>query len=218
MKKRTLIIIFTMISNFSKGQDLNGKWILKDIDSGNGKKGYPGFQLIEIKNDSVDFYTDFSLIHKAATLKMENGEFINKNNKITSKYKIINENHLKMFVKGKSNGKDALFDCDFYRLEPTITTLKKEDIEKLTFVLIENGRERELEFNKELWSKERLEILKQQEGEKKIIEQIDSTFFISIYFNGKRDISLPIKEISTDILKLYAVPTGPMEMTAYRKQ
>ena len=53
-----------MISNLSNGQALNGKWILKDVDSGNGKKGYPGFQLMEIKDKNVDIYTDFKLKKK----------------------------------------------------------------------------------------------------------------------------------------------------------
>jgi hypothetical protein len=51
-----------------------------------------------------------------------------------------------------------------------------------------------------------------------MIEQIDSTFFISMFTNGKRDGSIPIKEVSTKLLKLYAIPTGPMEMIAYRKK
>ena len=207
-----------MISNSVIGQNLNGKWILKDVDSGNGKKGYPGFQLMEIKNDTVDFYTDFSLSEKATTLKMENGDFLNNNNEKTSKYKIVDENHIKWFIDGKSNDKDAVFECDFYRLEPTITKLKKEDIEKLTFVLTENGRKSEFEFNKELWDKETLELFKRKEGEKKLIEKIDSTFFVSMYYDGKRNGSIPIKEVTSEFLKLYAIPTGPMEMIAYRKE
>ncbi|MBD3660783.1 MAG: hypothetical protein HUJ11_01070, partial [Arenibacter algicola] len=95
---------------------------------------------------------------------------------------------------------------------------KKEEIEKLTFVILENERESEFVFNKELWDQERLERHNRKEGEKKLIEQIDSTFFISMYSNGKRDGSIPIKEVSTEILKLYAIPTGPMEMIAYRKE
>lgn len=218
MRKTTIIILLTMISNSVIGQNLNGKWILKDVDSGNGKKGYPGFQLMEIKNDTVDIYTDFSLKEKATTLKMSNGDFLNLNNEKTSKYEIVNENHIKWFINGKSNDKDAVFECDFYRLEPTITTLKKEDIEKLTFVLTENGRESEFEFNKELWDKETLELFKRKEGEKKIIEKIDSTFFVSMYYDGKRNGSIPIKEVTSEFLKLYLIPTGPMEMIAYRKK
>ncbi|UNY99183.1 hypothetical protein MQE36_02265 [Zhouia spongiae] len=207
-----------MISNSVIGQNLNGKWILKDVDSGNGKKGYPGFQLMEINNDSVYIYTDFSLKKKATTLKMDNGDFLNNNNEKISKYEIVNENHIKWFIDGKSNDKDTVFECDFYRLEPTITTLKKEDIEKMTFVLTENERESKFEFNKELWNKESLKLFKRKEGEKKMIEQIDSTYFVSIYFNGKRNVSIPIKEVTPEFLKLYAIPTGPMEMIAYRKE
>nr|WP_321222906.1 hypothetical protein [uncultured Psychroserpens sp.] len=197
---------------------MNGKWILKDVNSGNEKKGYPGFQLLEISNDNVDVYTDFTLKEKATTLKMDNGNFLNHNNEKTSKYEIVSETHIKWFIEGKSNDKDAIFECDFYRLEPTITTLKKEDIEKMTFVLTENGRESEFEFNKELWDKERLEQFKRKEGEKKMIEQIDSTFFVSMYLNGKRNGSIPIKEVTSEFLKLYLIPTVPMEKIAYRKE
>ncbi|WP_178988209.1 hypothetical protein [Winogradskyella schleiferi] len=96
--------------------------------------------------------------------------------------------------------------------------LKKEDIEKMTFVLTENGRETKFEFNKELWDKETLERMKRKEGKKKMIEQIDSTLFIISYFDGKRHSSIPIKEVTTKLITMYAIPTGPMEMTAYRKE
>ena len=125
MRKTTIFILLTLIFNSVIGQNMNGKYILKDVDSGNEKKGYPGFQLLEINNDNVDIYTDFSLKEKATTLKMDNGDFLNSNNKKTSKYEIVNEDHIKWFINGKSNDKDAVFECDFYRLEPTITTLKK---------------------------------------------------------------------------------------------
>ena len=207
-----------MIFNSVNGQNLNGKWILKDIDSGNDKKGYPGFQLLEVKDSIAEFYTNFSLEKQAPSLKVLENEILTSNNEKFAKYKVVNDNHLKLFVDGKANRKDAIFECDFYRLEPTITTLKKENIEKLTFVIIENERESEFVFNKELWDKERLELFKRKEGEKKMIEQIDSTFFISMYSNGKRDVSIPIKEVTTEFLKLYAIPTGPMGMIAYRKE
>ena len=207
-----------MIHNSVNGQNLIGKWILKDIDSGNGKKGYPGFKLLEINDSILKFHTDFSLEKQAANLKISENEILTSASKKFAKYKMINNNHLKLLINGKTNDKDVLFECDFYRLEPTITTLKKEDIEKLTFVLTENGRESYFVFNKELWDKEHLRMFKRKEGEKKMIEQIDSTFFVSMYFDGKRDGSIPIKEVTTEFLKLYAIPTGPMQMTAYRKE
>lgn len=194
-----------MISGSLIGQNLNGKWILKEVNSGNGKKGYPGFQLLEICNNNVDIYRDFSLHEKATSLKIDNGDFLNSKNEKISRYEIVDEHHLKWYVDGKSNGKDAVFECDFYRLEPTITTLEKEDIEKLTFLLKENGSVSEFEFNED-------------QSEKKMIEKIDSTLFVSMYFNGKRNISIPIKEVTNEFLKLYAVPTGPMEIILYRKK
>jgi len=218
MRKATIFILLTTIFNSVNGQDLNGKWILKEIDSGNDKKGYPGFQMLEIKDSIVEFYTDFSLKKQVSSLKVLENEILTSKNGKFAKYQIVSDNHLKLFIDGKSNGKDAVFECDFYRLEPTITTLKKEEIEKLTFVLTENGRESEFEFNKELWDKETLELFKRKEGEKKIIEKIDSTFFVSMYYDGKRNGSIPIKEVTSEFLKLYAIPTGPMEMIAYRKE
>jgi hypothetical protein len=218
MRAGTLFIFLTMIFNSVNGQDLNGKWILKEIDSGNEKKGYPGFQLLEINDSIAEFYTEFSLEKQAPNLKVLEDKILTSKNGKFANYKVVSENHLKLFIDGKANGKDAVFECDFYRLEPTITTLKKADIEKMTFVLTENGRESEFEFNKELWDKERLERFKRKEGEKKMIEQIDSTFFVTMYFNGKRNSSIPIREVTSEFLKLYLIPTGPMEMIAYRKE
>jgi len=51
-----------------------------------------------------------------------------------------------------------------------------------------------------------------------MIEQIDSTLFIISYFDGKRSSSIPIKEVTPELITMYAIPTGPMEMTAYRKK
>ena len=129
-------------------------------------------------------------------------------------YKMISDNHLKLFIDGKSNGKDAVFECDFYKLKPTITTLKKEDIEKVTYVHTDAGRETEFIFNKELWDEENLKLFKRKEGEKKLI----LLFFVSMYYGGKRGSSIPIKEVTSKILKLYAVPNGPMELIAYCKK
>ena len=207
-----------MISNSSNGQALNGKWILKDVDSGNGKKGYPGFQLMEIKDKNVNIYTDFKLKKKVTSFIIDDNNFLNSNNEVDSSFKIINKNHFKWFVNGMANEKETIFEFDFYRLQPTITTLVKEEIEKMTFSLIENGRETSLEFNKDLMDKELIKALKIKEGEKKVIEMIDSTLFVSMFWNGERTGSIPIKEVTSDFLKLYAVPTGPMEMIAYRKK
>ena len=218
MRAGILFIFLTIIFNSVNGQNLNGKWLLKEVDTGNNKKGYPGFQLLEIKDSIVKFYTDFSLEKTMMNLKVLDNQFVTTEKKKFAEYKVVNEKHLKLFIDGKSNDEDAVFECDFYRLEPTITTLKIEDIEELNFVIVENERETEFIFNKELWDKETLELFKRKEGEKKIIEKIDSTFFVSMYYDGKRNGSIPIKEVTTELLKLYAIPTGPMEMTAYRKK
>jgi len=217
MNKTTLLLIsLTLSFNSVSGQLLNGKWVLKDVYSENDKKGYPGFQLLEITDSTARFYTDFSLQIQADDLKVLEAEIVTSKNVKFAKYKMVNNNHLKLFIDGKANEKDTVFEFDFYKLQPTITTLRKEDIENLTFVLIENERKTEFVFNKELWDEMRLKKFNVKEGEKKMIEQIDLTFFVSMYYNGKRRSSIPIKEVTTELLKLYAIPTGPMEMIAYR--
>ncbi|WP_282122670.1 hypothetical protein [Algibacter mikhailovii] len=135
--------------------------------SENDKKGYPGFQMLEIKDTIAEFYTDFSLENQAIGLKVLEDKILTSKNVKFANYKVVSENHLKLFVDGKANGKDAVFECDFYRLKPTITTLKKENIEKMIFIRTENGQESEFEFNKEIWDKETLELFKKKEGEKK---------------------------------------------------
>ena len=207
-----------MILNSVNGQDLNGKWLLKDIDSGNGHKGSPGFQMLVIKESTAEFFTDFTLVKKGPVLKLKQDKIMTEKNGKFAGYKVVDINHLKLFMDGKANDKDAVFECDFFRLKPTITTLKKEEIEKLTFLMKENGRESELNFNKEMWDEEMLKMFKRKEGDKRIIEQIDSTYFVSWYHNGQRSVSIPIKEVTTEFLTLYAIPSGPIELIARRKK
>jgi hypothetical protein len=208
-----------MILNSVNKQNLNGKWLLKDVDSGNGQKGYPGFQLLEIKDSSAEFYTNFSLESQTPTLQVSEEKILTNKNGKFAEYKIVDENHLKLFVNGKSNDKKAIFECDFYRLVPTITTLNKGEIKKLTFILTKNEKVKtKFSFNKELITEEILNTLKKKEGQKMQIEQIDSTFFVSNYFYGKRETSFPIMEVTNDFLKLYPVPTKTDQLIAYRKE
>ncbi|MEM6516740.1 MAG: hypothetical protein AAF688_11205 [Bacteroidota bacterium] len=174
--------------------------------------------MLEIKDSIAEFYTDFSLKKQTQSLKVSDNKILTFKNQKFAEYKLVDDRHLKLFIDGKANDKDAIFECDFFRLEPTITNLKKEDIEKMTFVMTENGRDSEFQFNTELWDKDLLKRFIRKEGEKKMIEQIDSTLFVSMYSQGKRTGSIPIKEVTAEFLKLYAIPTGPMELIAYRKE
>ena len=196
---------------------MNGKWILKDLHPGDNQKGYPGFQLLEINSSTAYFYTDFSL-KTAPPLQVLEEELRTSTNRIFASYKVVDKNHLKLFIDGRANDKKAVFECDFCRLIPTITSLTKEDIEQMIFILVQNGSKSELTFNKELWSTEDLKLFKREEGEENRIEQIDSTLFVSFKSNGKRVGYLPIKEVTTEFLKLYAIPTIATELIAYRKK
>lgn len=197
--------------------NLSGKWVLKDFDSGNVKKGYSGFQLLEINGSTAEFYIGFSLDKKSSNLKVLSNKIVTSENVDFAAYELVNINMIRLFINSKSNGETAVFACDFYRLEPTYTDLKKEEIVKMTFLWPDIKRESLLIFNNELLDKETLAIMNQKKGINNILEQIDSTFFVSIYCNGKRTYSIPIKEVNNEFLKLYAIPTGPMEIIAYRK-
>jgi hypothetical protein len=120
---------------------------------------------------------------------------------------------------GKSNDKDVVFECNFNRLIPTITSLTKEKIEKLFFLIFENNEVKaEFSFNNERMKEETLMLLNRKEGHKMQIEQIDATFFITNYLTGIRSGSFTIKEVTTELIKLYNIPTEPTEITEYRKQ
>ncbi|MCX2680038.1 hypothetical protein OOZ15_08825 [Galbibacter sp. EGI 63066] len=220
MKKILSLILLTLILNSINGQNLSGKWLLKDINIGTESvEAYPGFQLLIIDNIKADLYTDFSLSEKTLGLKIVDSQIITELNKKYGDYKLIDNNHLKLFINGKSNGKDTVFEFDFYRLLPTKTELKKKEIEKLTYIFKEDEKTNiEFKFNKELMKVETLKLLNKKEGHKMMIEQIDSTFFVSNYYSGKREASFPIKEVTAEFIKLYAIPTGPMELIAYRKK
>ena len=160
MRNSLFLIIFTMNSRFINSQIPKGKWILKDISSENLNPGYPGFQLLEVKDSTANFHTDFSLKNNNINLKVLSDRLVTLNHVEFAKYKTIDNNLLEIFVKGKSNNIDVIFKSKFYKIEPTITVLEIEDIEKIKYIFHENGRDKELIFNKELTDKLYLSLLK----------------------------------------------------------
>ncbi|GAB1858669.1 hypothetical protein MHTCC0001_35090 [Flavobacteriaceae bacterium MHTCC 0001] len=218
ISRLVFLILSILFLNPVYGQDLTGKWLLKDIDFGKGKS-YGGFQLIEIEGNIVNLFIDFSLSEKFQELKLKSKVLFTMNGSKYADYKVVDKNNLRLFVKGKHNDhKDIIIKYNFYRLLPTITILKKNEIEKLSFVLKDNNIESEIVFNEEFLDSETLKIIGLIEGRKMLIEQIDHTFFISVYYSGKRECSIPIKEVTTDFLKLYALPNElPENVTYIRK-
>jgi len=218
MKNVKLIIAIIMISSPVFSQNLDGKWLLRSMSYGSGKKSFPGFHLIEIKDKKVVFHTDFSLKKDKAALIFGEGKFLIVTKEIANKFDIVNKNQIKVYIEGTANGKEVIFESNYYRLLPTKTNLNKEEIEKIVYVLEIENKQVEFVFNKELMSEEYLTLLKIEEGEKKRIEQIDSTMFISLFSTGTREVSLPIKEITKDTIILYPFfPLLKEEIRGYRK-
>ena len=53
---------------------------------------------------------------------------------------------------------------------------------------------------------------------KRMIEKIDSTFFMTMYSKGRRNVSIPIKEVTKDSLILHMIPTSSIEIKAFTKR
>lgn len=196
---------------------MTGKWILKDIDSGKAEKGYSGFQLLEIDGSKAEFTIGFPALQRVSNLTIVENQIWTVENEVFARYEMVDESHLILFVEGKSNGIQTVFECHFYKLLPTITTLEKEEIEQLTFEIKSDDRKSELKFNQELWNKDSLKLFGKSKGEKRTIEQIDATFFVGIHYHQTIVALIPIKEVTTKFIKLYAIPTIPKEMIFYRK-
>ncbi len=200
-----------------KNKNLQGKWLIRDISHNNGKKGFPGFQLIEIEEEKVIFHRDFSLKNPELQLKLGNLSFLNSKDEIAHEFTVVNENQIIIYFEGTSNDIEVTFECNFDRLVPTITPLKIEEIESFVYKIKVENSEEEFIFNKELSNQETLELQKIKEGKKYRIEQIDQTLFISSYYNSKREVSYPIKEVTEKLIKLYPFPMLGKEFVGYRK-
>ena len=159
-------------------------------------------EFIEFENNQI--------IHFDLDKKAENklSKKVNKwNEKLSeSKYKFVNDNRIRIFRMGKTHTvisetktitKNTEFATDYERIKPTKTELTTKKINKLEFKAEWNGEKFPIIFNKNLDSKTIKEINKRlnNEGQKLLLENLQGTYFVSVYNNGERISLIGIKEV-----------------------
>ncbi len=200
------------------GQDLNGKWLLKQMGVGKMKKT-PFQHLLDIENENAILYMDLVPSENQLELKFKNNSLFLTDDKKYADFKVQDENNLSLMVEGNINDKKGIIEMDFIRLFPTITDLTIEEIESFTYEGQENEKTRlKFEFNKEMMDLETVKQLGHKEGQKMKIEKIDFTLFLAIYAFGKKSVSLPIKEVNSNFIRIYGVPTETGEVIATRTE
>lgn len=111
---------------------------------------------------------------------------------------------------------DTELSTDYERIEPTKTELESRKIETLEFIAQWNKEKIPLTFNKILDSQIIQELNKRMKknGQKLVLENLQGTYFASIYDNGKRKTLIGIKEIDNNKAILFGFPEKPYEITA----
>jgi hypothetical protein len=200
------------------GQDLNGKWLLKQMGVGKMKKT-PVQHLLNIENENAILYMDLVPSENQLELIFKTNSLFLRNDEKYADFKIHNKNNLSLMVEGNVNDKKGIIEMDFIRLFPTTTDLTIDEIETFTYEVKENEKAKsKFEFNKEMMDMETVIQLGHKEGQKMKIERMDSTLFLAIYIFGKKGALLPIKKITPDFIKLYGIPNDTGEITATRSE
>jgi len=191
----------------SSAQDLDGKWLIT-------KEGdtyiVPENLIMEINSDSMKIFS-FDELKSSIPIKIKKDKIII-NQKQIDLVEFINKNRITIKSQGKVNDKDSLIATEYVRLIETKTKLSSEEIQNLSFNFNWNDERLKVLFNKELGNPQIMKNMEKDELTKILLEKIDSTYFISIYESGKREIVLPIKEVSNDRMILYGTPRKPYEI------
>ncbi|WP_299680657.1 hypothetical protein [uncultured Tenacibaculum sp.] len=197
-------------------KDLNGTWL--KIKTGDD---YCRPEFIEFTNDQIiHFELELKRENELSKVQTEWSEKLSE-----SKYEFVNDNRIRIFRKGKtltilseteSKTEDTEFATDYERIEPTKTELESKKIEKLEFKAHWNNEKIPLTFNKILDSPVIQELNKRvkRNGRKLILENLQGTYFASIFENDERETLIGIKEIDEQKAILFGFPEEPYEIKA----
>jgi len=197
-------------------KNLNGTWL--KIKTG-GDYCQPEF--IEFSDDQI---IHFELVLKSGNeLSKVRTEWSEKLSE--SKYEFINDNRIRIFRMGKTHTvlseteskiEDTEFATDYERIEPTKTELESEIIKTLEFKAEWNKEKIPLKFNTILDSPVIQEINKRMKksGRKLVLENLQGTYFASIFDNNEREKLIGIKEIDENKAILFGFPERPYEIKA----
>ncbi|MDO3695985.1 hypothetical protein QVZ41_14125 [Wenyingzhuangia sp. chi5] len=197
-------------------KNLKGTWLM--IKTGDD---YSQPEFIEFENDEILHFE----LEKTNGIELSK-KVTNWTEKISeSKYEFINANRIRIFRMGKtytviseteSKTDNKEFSTDYEKISPTKTELKAEEIEKLEFKAQWNDEKIRLVFNKILDSPTIQEInqRRHKNGQKLALENLQGTYFVSIYNNDERETLIGIKEINEKKAILFGFPERPYEILA----
>ena len=198
-------------------ENYKGTWLMIKTRNDYGE---PGF---------IEF-CDNQILHFHITSKNDDG-LLEKNqfwieNLSDTKHEMINENRIRIFGLGKihtvvseteSTTEDVEIATDYVKIEPTKTHFSKEEILKMEFKAEWNSEKFPIKFNRDLDRPVIKQINKQlnREGRKMILENLQGTYFASLFNNSRRELLIGIKEITGEKAVLFGFPEEPYEVVAY---
>ncbi|TVZ15622.1 hypothetical protein [Maribacter sp. MAR_2009_72] len=197
-------------------QNLNGTWMMIKTGIDNSPP-----EFIEFNDDQI---IHFELELKSGTeLSKVRTEWSEK--LFESKYEFVNDNRIRIFRMGntlkifseeESISEETEFATDYERIEPTKTNLTNIEIQKLEFKADWNGEIIPIVFNTDLDSPFIQKINKKLkiEGQKLLLENLQGTYFASIYNQGERRTLIGIKEIDKEKAVLFGFPKEPFRVIA----
>ena len=195
---------------------LNGTWL--KIKTG---ADYCRPEFIEFSGDQIiHFELELKSGNELSKVRTEWSEKLSE-----SKYEFVNDNRIRIFRMGKTHTvlseteskiEDAEFATDYERIEPTKTELESEKIVMLEFKAEWNKEKIPLKFNEILDSPVIQEINKRMKrsGRKLVLENLQGTYFASIFDNDEREKLIGIKEIDENKAVLFGFPERPYEIKA----
>lgn len=185
--------------------------------------GEPEF--IEFENNQI---LHFQIVLKNDDGLLEKSQFW-KENLSDIKHVVLNENRIRIFGLGKihtvvseteSTTENIEIATDYVRIEPTKTYFSKEEILKMEFKAEWNGEKFPIIFNKDLDKLPIKQINKRlkREGRKMLLENLQGTYFATIFNSGKRQTLIGIKAITAQEAILFGFPEKPYEVIAISSQ
>ena len=193
-----------------------GTWLMI---KGTSTYCYPEF--VEFQGDQI---IHFELLREAKKGQLKKKRHFTEKLSET-KHRFVTESRIRMYRMGKtltvlsdteSISEDTEFSTDYERIRPTRTNLTDKEIKKLKFKVEWSGEKITLVFNTCLDSPTIQEVNKRlkREGRKFVLEQLQGTYFASIYDNGERELLIGIKEIDKEKAVLFGFPEEPYEVVA----
>ena len=205
-----LFYFLFVLSNDTYSQDIYGKWLfLKEVHT----YYIPETYIYEINEKSM-VVSDFNEIVFSWTIDDIKSSSILVNG-ISMPYQIKDQNILSMKTMGKFKDKDTVLELNYLRLSPTMTSISRENIRQLKFDIYWDNELQKIEFDKSL-EDELFHLEKYNNCNRIKLENIESTYFVSFFFDDQRKYSFPIKVATEEYLILLVPTNNPYEIKVFK--